>query len=116
MKLGLSYVVIRTHALIANLLSQAQTQRLAESKDVEEFLERLAETPYGRITVEGTSMVPIALERVFYEKFLERVLKIVDLTPQKIGDFLQTYYYLRFETLNSDEVIRVLRAARAVSH
>jgi len=106
MKLGLSYVVIRTHALIANLLSQAQTQRLAESKDVEEFLERLAETPYGRITVEGTSMVPIALERVFYEKFLERVLKIVDLTPQKIGDFLQTYYYLRFETLNLKRIIR----------
>ena len=106
MKLGLSYVVIRTHALIANLLSQAQTQRLAESKDVEEFLERLAETPYGRITVEGASMVPIALERVFYEKFLERVLKIVDLTPQKIGDFLQTYYYLRFETLNLKRIIR----------
>jgi len=106
MKPGFSYVVIRTHALIANLLSQAQTQRLAESKNVDGFLERLAETPYGRITVEGASAVPIALERVFYGKFLERVLKIVDLTPQKIGDFLKTYYYLRFETLNLKRIIR----------
>jgi vacuolar-type H+-ATPase subunit C/Vma6 len=106
MKLDLTYVVIRTHARIANLLNHQQTQRLTESKDIPELLDRLIETPYGRISIEGAEAIPIALERVFYEKFLERVLKIVDLTPQVMGDFLKTYYYLRLETLNLKRIIR----------
>jgi vacuolar-type H+-ATPase subunit C/Vma6 len=106
MNLDLSYVVIRTHARIADLLKNEQIQRLAESKDVEEFLERLSKTTYGQISIEGTEMVPVALEKAFYEKFLERILEIVDLTPHKMGDFLKTYYYLRFETLNLKRIIR----------
>ena len=65
MKLDLTYVVIRAHARIANLLNHQQTQRLTESKDVQEFLDRLAETSYGRISIEGAEVVPIALEKVF---------------------------------------------------
>lgn len=106
MKLDLTYVVIRAHARIANLLNHQQTQRLTESKDVQEFLDRLAETSYGRISIEGAEVVPIALEKVFYEKFLERVLKIIDLTPQVMGDVLKTYYYLRLETLNLKRILR----------
>ena len=99
-------MVIRTHALIADLLGHDQMQRLADSESVPDFVEKLAETSYGRISLEGEERIPIALERIFYEKFLERVLKIVNLTPQKIGEFLQSYYYLRFEILNLKRILR----------
>ncbi len=56
--------------------------------------------------IEGAEVVPIALEKVFYEKFLERVLTIIDLTPQALGDILKTYYYLRLETLNLKRILR----------
>ncbi len=106
MKMGLNYVLIRTHAMIADLLTQEQTRRLAEAEGVPDFLDRLAKTPYGRISVEGAARVPIALERAFYGKFIERILRIVDLTPAKIGEFLQAYYYMRFEVLNLKRILR----------
>lgn len=102
----MTYVVIRTHALIADLLDHDQMQRLADAENIPDFVEKLAETPYGRISLEGEERIPIALERIFYEKFLERVLKIVNLTPEKIGEFLQSYYYLRFEILNLKRILR----------
>ena len=92
--------------MIADLLDHDQMQRLADSESIPDFVDRLAETPYGRISLEGEERIPIALERIFYEKFLERVLKIVNLTPQKIGEFLQSYYYLRFEILNLKRILR----------
>jgi len=106
MKLGLSYVVIRTHALIADLLTHDQMQQLADSESIPDFLDKLTETPYGKISLVGEEHIPIALERIFYEKFLERVLKIVNITPQKIGEFLQSYYYTRFEILNLKRILR----------
>ena len=106
MKLGLPYVVIRTHALIADLLTHDQMQRLADAQDIPDYVDKLAETPYGKISLEGEERIPIALERIFYEKFLERVLKIVNMTSQKIGAFLQSYYSLRFETLNLKRILR----------
>ena len=106
MKLGLSYVVIRTHALIADLLTHDQMQQLADSESIPDFLDKLTETPYGKISLVSEEHIPIALERIFYEKFLERVLKIVNITPQKIGEFLQSYYYTRFEILNLKRILR----------
>ena len=50
-KLGTTYVVLRTHARIANLLDSEQTRELAESEDIHDFLEKLKETPYGEITI-----------------------------------------------------------------
>jgi len=99
-------VVISTHALIADLLTHDQMQKLADSESIPDFLDKLAETPYGRISLEGEERIPIALERIFYEKFLERVHKIVNLTPQKMGKFLQSYYYIRFEILNLKRILR----------
>ena len=88
------------------MLTHDQTQSLADALDIPDFIEKLAETPYGRISLDIEKRVPIALERIFYEKFLERVYKIVNLTPQKIGEFLQTYYSLRFETINLKRILR----------
>jgi V/A-type H+-transporting ATPase subunit C len=102
----MDYVVIRSHALISKLFTMEQIKDFADSKDVEEFLGKLSKTSYGIIEIDKSSMVAMALEKVIYEKFLERVLKIVDITPQKIGEFLKSYYYLRFEILNLKRIIR----------
>jgi V/A-type H+-transporting ATPase subunit C len=103
---GLSYVVIRSHALISDLLTPEQMRSLAEQESLESFVERLLDTPYGRISIDTSGDVSIALERVFYQKFIERMMGVVDLAPKDIGDFLQSYYYLRFEVVNLKRIIR----------
>ncbi len=69
-------------------------------------MEKLAETSYGRISTETDGDVSMALEKVFYQKFIERMMGIVDLAPTNIGDFLQSYYYLRFEAINLKRIVR----------
>ncbi len=103
---GLSYVVIRSHALISDLLTPERMRYLAEQETLEGFVELLAETPYGRISIEAEGDVSIALEKIFYQKFIERMRAIVDLAPKNIGDFLQSYYYLRFEVINLKRILR----------
>jgi len=103
---GLSYVVIRSHALMADLLTPGQMRALAEQESLEGFIEYLARTPYGRISVEMEGDASLALEKVFYQKFIERMMGIVDLAPANIGDFLHSYYYLRFEVINLKRIIR----------
>ncbi len=103
---GLSYVVIRSHALTSDLLTPEQMRTLAGQEKLDDFVERLAETPYGKISIETEGDVSIALEKIFYQKFIERMMAIVDLAPRNIGDFLQSYYYLRFEVVNLKRIIR----------
>ncbi|HUS78451.1 MAG TPA: V-type ATPase subunit [Patescibacteria group bacterium] len=103
---GLSYVVIRSHALLADLLTPEQMRALAGQESLEGFVEILAETPYGHIAIEEEGDASIALEKVFYEKFISRMMGIVDLAPIDIGDFLQSYYYIRFEVINLKRIIR----------
>ena len=103
---GLSYVVIRSHAMMADLLTPKQMRALAERESLEVFVEQLADTPYGEIPITTEGDVSIALEKVFYQKFIERMMGVVDLAPTKIGDFLQSYYYLRFEVINLKRIIR----------
>jgi len=103
---GLPYVVVKSHALMADLLTPEKMRDLAEQESLDGFLELLAETPYGRISIETEGEVPIALEKVFYQKFIERMMAIVDLAPTKIGDFLQSYYYMRFEVVNLKRIVR----------
>ena len=103
---GLDYVVIRSHALMGDLLTPEQMRALAERESLEGFVEQLADTPYGEISIGKEGDVSIALEKVFYQKFIERMTRIVDLAPTKIGDFLQSYYYQRFEAINLKRIIR----------
>jgi len=105
-KPGLPYVVIRSHALIADLLTPEQIRTLAESESVEAFIERLSETPYGSVSVEADGDISISLEKVFYRKFIERMARVVDIAPRNIAEFLQTYYYMRFEVLNLKRILR----------
>ena len=106
MKLGLTYVVVRSHALIADLMTPKQMGELAKQETIANFTEKLAGTIYGTITVEEGGDPSIALEKEFYLKFIERMTKIVDIAPSKMGKFLQAYYYLRFDVLNLKRILR----------
>ncbi|MCX6648105.1 MAG: V-type ATPase subunit [Candidatus Bathyarchaeota archaeon] len=103
---SLTYAVVRSHALIADLLTANQMRSIASADSLEEFMSHLAQTPYGQVSLETDVSPSISLERVFYQKFIERIVKLVDIVPSNIGDLLQTYYYMRFETLNLDRIIR----------
>jgi vacuolar-type H+-ATPase subunit C/Vma6 len=103
---GLEYAVVRSHALISSLLTPEQIRGLAYSETLEEFIQRLSETPYGVVSPEAGINPSIALERVFYRKFIERMAGVVELAPGKMAEFLRAYYYLRFEVLNLKRILR----------
>ena len=106
MNLGINYVVLRTHARIADLMTKEQLRQLSEASDIDEFLERLAETPYGEIDVEHDSRIALNLEKIFTKKFIERIGEIVKITPAKMGAFLKAYFDFRFEVLNLKRILR----------
>ncbi len=103
---GLEYAVVRSHALISSLLTPEQMRNLAYTETLEDFTRLLSETPYGVVTPEAGGDPSIALERVFYGKFIDRMAGVVELAPGKIADFLRAYYYLRFEVLNLKRILR----------
>lgn len=106
MNLGTDYAVLRTHARISDLLNKDQMQHLAEASDIDEFIERIKETPYGDIEVERDDKIALNLEKVFIKKFTDRIEEIVKITPTKMGEFLHAYFDLRFEILNIKRIIR----------
>jgi V/A-type H+-transporting ATPase subunit C len=106
MKLGLTYVVLRTHARVSDLLDKEQMRVLAEATDIDDFLLKLAKTPYGVVEVEHDDKIALNLEKVFIQKFIERIESIVNLIPTKMGDFLEAYFNLRFEVLNLKRILR----------
>jgi vacuolar-type H+-ATPase subunit C/Vma6 len=102
----MTYAVVRSHALLADLMTSNEMRTIASSDSLEEFIAQLPNVGYGQVTLEPDVNPSVSLERVFYKKFIERIVKIVDIVPSSIGDLLQTYYYMRFETLNLDRIIR----------
>jgi len=106
MNLGTDYVVLRTHARIADLLNKKQMQHLAEASDINEFIERLKKTPYGEIEVVQDDKIALNLEKVFIKKFTDRIEEIVKITPASMGDFLHAYFDFRFEVLNLKRILR----------
>ncbi len=102
----MTYAVVRSHALLADLMNANQMRSIAAADSIEDFITQLAPTRYGQIVLEPDINPSISLERIFYRKFIERIVKIVDIVPSSIGELLQTYYYMRFETLNLDRIIR----------
>jgi vacuolar-type H+-ATPase subunit C/Vma6 len=87
-------------------LDNEQIRKLAEAENIQDFLEKLKKTPYGEINLEQEDLTAINLERVFTEKFIERIESIVNITPTKLGDFLRAYFDLRFEVLNLKRILR----------
>lgn len=81
-------------------------RELAEAPDIQTFLELLQKTSYGEINVPDDDKIAINLERVFTQKFIERIESIVKITPTKMGEFLRSYFDLRFEVLNIKRILR----------
>lgn len=81
-------------------------RELAEAPDIQTFLELLQKTSYGEINVPDDDKIAINLERVFTQKFIERIESIVKITPTKMGEFLRSYFDLRFEVLNLKRILR----------
>ncbi|MCW4049074.1 MAG: V-type ATPase subunit [Candidatus Bathyarchaeota archaeon] len=106
MNLGLGYVVLRTHARIADLLTKEQMRTLAEATDIDDFLVKLETTPYGKAEVEADERLALNLEKMFIKKFTERIEEIVKITPTKMGKFLHAYFDFRFEVLNIKRILR----------
>lgn len=81
-------------------------RELAEAPDIQTFLELLQKTSYGEINVPDDDKIALNLERVFTQKFIERIESIVKITPTKMGEFLRSYFDLRFEVLNLKRILR----------
>ena len=60
---------------------------IASTDSVEEFIAQIAQTPYGQVTLEPDVSPSVSLERVFYHKFIERIVKIVDIVPSKSASY-----------------------------
>jgi V/A-type H+-transporting ATPase subunit C len=106
MNVGLMSAVIRTHARIADLLTEEQMRELSEAPNIQSFLDALKDTPYGEVNIEYNDKIAINLERIFTDKFIERIKGIIKITPTRMGEFLEAYFNLRFETTNLKRILR----------
>ena len=107
MRLGLAYVVVRCHAMRAELIDPETMRSLAESGDMEEFLRHLSQTRYQEIIEEaGEGVSAEALERAFYQKFIERLDRVVGVAPTGMAEFLRAYYHMRLEVQNLKRILR----------
>ena len=91
---------------MSELLTPEQVRLLANSSDIEDFIAKISKTPYGTVILEADISPSISLERVFYSKFMKRMVDIVDSAPANVGGFLNSYYYIRFETINLKRILR----------
>jgi V/A-type H+-transporting ATPase subunit C len=104
---GLAYVVIRCHAMRAELIDPEAMRSLAESRDMEEFLGLLSQTRYQEIIEEaGDGASAVALERVFHQKLVERLDRVIRVAPTGMAEFLRVYYYMRLEVQNLKRILR----------
>jgi len=103
----LAYVVVRCHAMRAELLAPEVMKALVLTKDLGEFLELLSQTPYGEEVGERGRLVSATkLEKAFNQNFVRRLERIVRVCPGDLSEFLQTYYYMRLEIHNLKRILR----------
>ena len=104
---GLAYVVVRCHAMRAELIDPETLRSLAEARDMKEFLGLLSQTQYKEIVGEaGEGVSAVALERVFYQKLIERLDRVVRVAPTGMAEFLRAYYHMRLEVQNLKRILR----------
>jgi len=89
------------------LLAPEVIKNLAQTKDMKEFLELLSTTPYREDIRQGREWAKATeLERIFNQRFIERLERIVRVCPEDLSEFLQTYYYMRLEIQNLKHILR----------
>jgi len=104
---GLAYVVVRCHAMRAELIDPETMRSLAESRDMKEFLGLLSQTRYQEIIGEaGERVSSVALERAFYQKLIEGLARVVGVAPTGMAEFLRAYYQMRLEVQNLKRILR----------
>ena len=107
MRPGLDYVVVRCHAMRAELVDPETLRSLAEARDMKEFLGLLSQTRYQEIIGEaGEGVGAVALERAFYQKLVERLDRVVRVAPTGMTEFLRAYYHMRLEVQNLKRILR----------
>lgn len=106
---GLTYLVVRCHSMMAELLSPGELRSLAEAESLRELMNRLGETPYVE-ALRGVEWKATALEGAYHRVFIERVRRVVELSLGRMAPFLGDYYYMRMELLNLRRVMRGLYA------
>lgn len=96
--------VITTHSLISNLLTAQQIVSLAEAPNLESFINLLNDSVYLK-TMTKLDTTSILLERAFYRTYIQRILKIINVVPEKIAEFIQLYL-MKIEILNLKRIIQ----------
>jgi len=103
---GLSYAVIRCHAMRAELLNPAVFKTLVEAKTYEEYMDVLNTTSYAT----GSDTRPrtaLELEGFLNQVFIARLQRIVSFSPQRIAEFLRIFFLMRLEIQNLMRIVRL---------
>ena len=104
---GLAYVVVRCHAMRAELIDPETMRSLTEARDMKEFLGLLSQTQYQeRMEEAGEGVSSIALEMAFYQKLIERLDRVVRVAPTGMAEFLRAYYHMGLEVQNLKRILR----------
>jgi len=91
----------------AELLAPEVMKTLALTKDMEEFLGFLSQTLYHEDLGEGRGGVKAReLEKIFNQRFLNRLERVIRFCPEALSKFLITYFFLKLEIHNLKRVLR----------
>ncbi len=103
----LLYLITRVHGLSTHLLNENDYSMLASAKSIREIAENLLKGDYatilGKISLEELDAK--MLERVFYQKLIERNTFLITLSPPRISRFLSSFFK-RFEIENIKRIIK----------
>ena len=99
----ITYLICKCHAYESRLLPRKLILELASVANLEEFIEIISSTLYGRRISEAKSLWDV--ETALTEVFIDRLSTLLRFSPEDVGDFL-IQYYRRFEVQN---LIRIMR-------
>ena len=100
----ITYLICRCHAYESKLLPRRLILELASVSKLEEFVEILSTTAYGRSLSEVKSFwnVEAALTGIF----IDRLSTLLKISPENVKEFL-IQYYRRFEVQNMVRIMRM---------
>jgi vacuolar-type H+-ATPase subunit C/Vma6 len=104
MKRKLLSAIIKSHSLIAELLSFNQILSLAKAQRLETFVQILSETSHPKIMVK-INVTGSDLEKALHLAFIKRITSMLKIIPTNLAEFIQTYYF-KYEILNLKRIIQ----------
>ena len=100
----ITYLICRCHAYESKLLPRRLILELASVSKLEEFVEILSTTAYGRSLSEVKSFWNV--EAALTEVFIDRLSTLLKISPENVKEFL-IQYYRRFEVQNMVRIMRM---------